>query len=54
MTAIREHKRPNGSAIDEAMPRIYGTMSDDDLRLIFGYLQTVPAKGTKTKGQLKG
>ena len=53
MTAIREHTRPNGSAIDEAMPRIYGTMSDDDLRKIFGYLKTVPAKGEKTKNQLK-
>jgi cytochrome c553 len=54
MTAMREHKRPNGTAIDEAMPRIYGSMSDDDLRKIFGYLKTVPAKGEKTKNQAKG
>jgi cytochrome c553 len=54
ITAIREHKRPNGTPIDEAMPRIYGTMSDDDLRKIFAYLKTVPAKGEKTKNQMKG
>ena len=35
------------------MPRIYGTMSDDDLRKIFEFLKTVPAKGEKTKNQLK-
>jgi cytochrome c553 len=54
MIAIREHKRPNGSTIAEEMPRIYGAMSDDDLRKIFAYLKTVPAKGAKTKNQLKG
>jgi cytochrome c553 len=52
--AIREHKRPNGTAVAEEMPRIYGTMSDDDLRKIFAFLQTVPPKGEKTKNQLKG
>jgi len=53
ITAMRDHKRPNGTAIDEAMPRVYGTMSDDDLRKIFDYLKTVPPKGEKTKNQLK-
>jgi len=52
--AIREHKRPNGSAIAEEMPRIYGTMSDDDLKKMFAFLKTVPPKGEKTKNQLKG
>ena len=52
--AIREHKRPNGSAIAEEMPRIYGTMSDEDLQKMFAFLKTVPPKGQKTKSQLKG
>ncbi len=52
--AIREHKRPNGSGIAEEMPRIYGTMSDEDLKKMFAFLKTVPPKGQKTKNQLKG
>ena len=51
--AIRDHKRPNGTAIAEEMPRAYGQMSDDDLRKIFEYLKTIPAKGGKTKNQAK-
>ena len=54
MTAIREHKRPNGSTIDEAMPRLYGQMSDADLRAIFAFLRTVPAGGEKSANQKKG
>jgi mono/diheme cytochrome c family protein len=50
--AIRDHKRPNGSAIDEAMPRGYGQMSDQELEDIFTYLQTIPAKGSKSKRQM--
>ncbi len=53
LTALRVHKRPNGSTIDEAMPRAYGQMAEDDLHKIFTYLKTVPAKGTKTKNQQK-
>ncbi len=54
LTAIREHKRPNGSPIDEAMPRWYGQMSDADLRAIFAYLRTVPRGGEKTASQKQG
>ena len=44
------HKRPNGSAIDEAMPRVYGQMSDDDLRAVFAFLKTVPpARRARTR-----
>jgi mono/diheme cytochrome c family protein len=50
--ALREHKRPNGSTISEAMPRTYGQMTDDDLEKIYAYLKTVPRKGEKTKSQL--
>ena len=52
MRAIREHKRPNGTTIDEAMPRAYGALSDEDLRHIFAYLKTIPPKGQKTKNQM--
>ncbi len=51
-TALREHKRPNGTKIDEAMPLVFGQMKDEDLKKIFAYLKTVPAKGTKSKNQL--
>jgi mono/diheme cytochrome c family protein len=53
LRALREHKRPNGTAIEEAMPRAYGNMSDEDLHKIFSYLKTVPPKGEKSKSQLK-
>lgn len=52
MRALREHKRPNGSTIDEAMPRGYGQMSDEELSDIFAYLKTVPPKGSKSKRQM--
>jgi mono/diheme cytochrome c family protein len=51
VVALRTHRRPNGSTIDEAMPRAYGEMSDEDLRKILGYLRTVPASGQKTANQ---
>jgi mono/diheme cytochrome c family protein len=54
MTAIREHKRPDGSTIDEAMPRMYGQMSDGDLRAIFAFLRTVPPAGEKSANQKNG
>jgi mono/diheme cytochrome c family protein len=53
VTALRTHRRPNGSAIDEAMPRAYGEMSDGDLSRIYAYLKTVPAAGAKTESQQK-
>jgi mono/diheme cytochrome c family protein len=43
--AVREGKRPDGSAISEYMPwRAYAQMSDDELKAIYAYLRTVPAK----------
>jgi cytochrome c553 len=51
LTAIRDHKRPNGTTIAEAMPRGYGQMSDADLCNIFAFLKTLPPKGEKTKSQ---
>jgi mono/diheme cytochrome c family protein len=52
-TALRTHRRPNGTAIDEAMPRAYGEMSDADLSSIYAYLRTVPAAGKKSANQEK-
>lgn len=53
MTALREHRRPNGTTIDEAMPRFYGQMSDEDLHVIFTFLKTLPPAGAKTANQKK-
>ena len=50
--ALRTHRRPNGSTINEAMPKAYGEMADEDLRKILEYLRTVPPAGQKTATQL--
>ena len=43
--AIREGKRKDGSSISEYMPwKLYGAMSDDELKAIYAYLRTVPPK----------
>jgi mono/diheme cytochrome c family protein len=52
MRAIREHVRPNGTKIAEAMPEAYADMTDEELRAILAYLRTLPAKGEKHKAQL--
>jgi mono/diheme cytochrome c family protein len=51
IAALRTLRRPNGSAINPAMPRAYGDMSDEDLGRIYAYLRTVPPAGTKTANQ---
>jgi hypothetical protein len=53
MRALREHVRPNGTKLDEAMPRAFGQMTDDELKAIFIYLKTLPAKGERRKNQQK-
>ena len=43
--ALRQGRRPDGSAISEYMPwKAYGRMGDDELKAIYAYLRTVPAK----------
>jgi mono/diheme cytochrome c family protein len=43
--AFREGKRPNGTAINPFMPwQTLGRMTDSELRAIYRYLQTVPAR----------
>ena len=45
MAALRTGTRPDGTAINEAMPwKVYGRMSDDELRALWLYLQSMPAK----------
>lgn len=51
LTALREHKRPNGSTLHEAMPRGYGQMADADLKHMFAYLRTVAPAGKKSANQ---
>jgi mono/diheme cytochrome c family protein len=51
VTAIRTHRRPNGTVIAESMPRNYGDMADEDLSRIYAYLKTVPPAGNKTANQ---
>jgi cytochrome c553 len=44
-TALRDGRRPGGSAIAEAMPvRFTKLMTDDEIRALWAYLQTVPAR----------
>lgn len=43
--AMRTGKRPDGSAILEAMPwRAFATMSDDELGALWAYLETLPPR----------
>jgi mono/diheme cytochrome c family protein len=45
MRAMREGKRPDGSAISEYMPwQAYANMSDDELKAIYAYLKSVPPR----------
>ena len=45
LRALREGVRPGGTPIDPAMPvRYTKEMTDVELRAVWAYLQTVPAK----------
>jgi mono/diheme cytochrome c family protein len=45
ITALRTGRRPDGSAINEQMPiKMTSQMTDTELRAIYAYLRTVPAK----------
>jgi mono/diheme cytochrome c family protein len=52
VTALRTHKRPDGTKMADTMPIGLGGMSDEDLSNVFAFLKTVPAKGQKTKHQM--
>ena len=48
--ALREGKRPDGSAIDPFMPwQAFAKMSDEEIGALWAYLQTVPAVESKFK-----
>lgn len=48
--AMREGKRPDGTAIDPFMPwEIFRRMSEDDLHALWLYLRSVPAKESGNK-----
>ncbi len=48
--ALREGKRPDGSAIDPFMPwQAMGRMSDEELAAVWAYLQTLPPVASKEK-----
>ena len=53
-TAIREARRPNGTTILPAMPRIYKEIPDEELSRIFAYLRTLKPSGEKTQNQRAG
>jgi hypothetical protein len=43
--ALREGVRPDGSHLDEFMPwSVYAHMSDDEVRALWQYLRSVPAR----------
>jgi mono/diheme cytochrome c family protein len=45
VTALRTGKRPDGSAIDPQMPwKMTAQMTDTELKAMYAYLRTVPAK----------
>lgn len=42
---LRGGKRPDGSAVDSLMPwRLTKSMTDVELKVVYGYLKTVSAK----------
>jgi mono/diheme cytochrome c family protein len=46
--ALRDGVRPSGTAINPAMPyRLTKEMTDDEIRAVWAYLKTVPAKEFK-------
>jgi mono/diheme cytochrome c family protein len=46
--ALREGKRPDGSAIDPFMPwKALSTMSDEEISAVWAYLQTLPPAASK-------
>lgn len=42
---LRTGHTPDGRELSDAMPRAFGSMTDDELDAVWTYLRTVPAKG---------
>jgi hypothetical protein len=43
---MREARRPDGSALNPVMPAVFGRMTDLELKAIWQYLRTLPARAT--------
>jgi cytochrome c553 len=48
LTAIRTRKKPNGQQLSTVMPETFAKMNDTELKAIFAYLRTLPARPTGT------
>ena len=48
IAALRTGRRPDGSAIDPAMPRAFGGLDDTEMRAVWAFLKTLPAAATGT------
>lgn len=46
LAALETGKRPDGSAIDPVMPRVFGKLDDVEKRALWAFLRTVPAAPT--------
>jgi cytochrome c553 len=44
--ALRKGVRPDGSTLSNVMPRVFAHMSDDEIKALWLYLQTLPAAPT--------
>ena len=42
IATLRNHRRPNGVELNEAMPRTFGQLTDDELKALWVYLRTLP------------
>ncbi len=42
VATLRTHRRPNGVNLNEAMPRTFGQLTDEELKALWAYLRTVP------------
>lgn len=44
--AMRQARRPDGSALNPVMPAVFGNMTDVELRALWQYLRTLPPAAT--------
>ncbi|HQY06882.1 MAG TPA: cytochrome c [Lacunisphaera sp.] len=46
---LRTLRRPDGSELNPAMPRVFSNLNDVEVRALWAYLQTLPALATGTR-----
>lgn len=49
LRAMREKRRPDGSAINPVMPAVFGQMNDVELKALWTYLRTLPQAQTGSR-----